>query len=514
MKKSARRTLGKGELRALIGKGGANLLFLTGVFFLSLFAIGGTRGVLTFLKERMDDPFVQLVGIDIPYGMTVDECNQWVFGAPCPSDVNCSPESVRRCDNWNKEFSIKDFVAVHQTARFFSVQHPPSVKAKKPTLGWVGNIDESSGLYSCVQSRPENFITDTATNPLFSADCPHGLILSKEFAKKADYNWTTGSGYLWFHMGPDEEGIPLPVAAVVANLPEDIDILASDRIFKYLKHRRQWALGGHPLHPSTRLSTTHILVEDTSVAQFQQWKSQAYKVWPSQSHFKQHVVLEMRTGSPDIPGMRAPIPENNPFFSGDLTGSPDFSFVFFDDLNRVAAYRDTLRDHPEWYTQTTNKIILDTTDVEAKQNLATFESVARTMSWALLILGVLLIMFYMGALFNNHLESNEQNLGTLQAFGFSNTAIIRLYILIGSELILLAFALSYCLLFVIGTPGVQFILRTTDVNLYEQVRFQHAPMWQLAIAFVILPALAIGLQVRKRLVGATPGDLIYKRRRS
>lgn len=513
MKRSARRTLGNAELRALIGKGGVNLIFLTGVFLLSLFAIGGTRGVLTFLTERMDDPFVQLVGIDIPYGIGIDECNQWVFGAPCPDLDNCPQGAVQRCSHWNKEFSIKDFVAVHQTARLFSIQDPSGNTSMNTVLGWVGNISEGSGLYSCVQSRPENFITDTAANPLFSEHCAHGLILSMEFATRVGYDWKSGNGYLWFHMGSETSGVPLPVAAVVANLPEEIDILASNTLFKYLKHRAQWQ-SGHPLHPDTRLSTTHILVEDTLVAPFQQWKSDAYRIWPSQSHYLEHIVLEMRQDDPTIPGLRVPIPENNPFYSGSLDGTPDFSYVFFDDLNRVAAYRDTLRDHPEWYTQSDNKIILDTTDVEAKQNLATFESVARTMSWALLSLGVMIIMLYLGALFNNHLESNEQNLGTLQAFGFSNSAIIRLYIVIGAELIVLAFAFSYGLLLAIGTLGVQFILKATEVNLYDRVSFEHAPFWQLAIAFLALPALAIGLQVRKRLVGATPGDLIYKRRHS
>ena len=74
------------------------------------------------------------------------------------------------------------------------------------------------------------------------------------------------------------------------------------------------------------------------------------------------------------------------------------------------------------------------------------------MSCALLVLGVLLIVLYLVALFKNHLETNEQNLGILQAFGFSNPAIIRLYMLIGLGLILVAFSLSYLLLAAIGTP--------------------------------------------------------------
>ena len=510
MNRAAASILGRSEFRKLMGKRGGNLLFLMGVFSFSLFAIGATKGVLNFLQERMEDPFVQLVGIEIPREISITTCNEWVFGADCPSlDDGCNPASLARCTGWKEEFGIQDFVSIYQTARLFSATGDTNAV----DVGWAANISESSGLYAAVLSRPQNFITRFEDNPLFLEDVKHGLILSLDFAKKIEYNHAEGNGYVWFHMSRSDRGIPLPVAAVVKDLPDEIEILASKNLFNFLLNRSDWSLANHPLHPSTQLSTTFVLVQDTLDDQYPAWKSQAIQIWPSQSHHPEHQLLEFKRRAASIPGPRMPIPENNNFFLKEWRGNPDISFVFFKDLDQVGAYRDTLKNNPSLYTsRKTTKIILDTADVEAKENLSTFESVARTMSWALLVLGVLLIVLYLVALFKNHLETNEQNLGTLQAFGFSNPAIIRLYMLIGLGLILVAFSLSYLLLSAIGTPLLLEILDIAGVSSTTAIEFQHATLWQLCLAFLLLPAVAIGAQIRNKLMGATPGDLIYKRR--
>ena len=121
MNRAAASILGRSEFKKLMGKRGGNLLFLMGVFSFSLFAIGATKGVLNFLQERMEDPFVQLVGIEIPREISISTCNEWVFGADCPSlDDGCNPASLARCTGWKEEFGIQDFVSIYQTARLFS----------------------------------------------------------------------------------------------------------------------------------------------------------------------------------------------------------------------------------------------------------------------------------------------------------------------------------------------------------------------------------------------------------
>jgi len=67
--KDFRKVFYKNEGKELLGKDLRNFWFLILILFITYTAIGFASGSLKYLKKKMDDPFINWVNVNIPFGM-------------------------------------------------------------------------------------------------------------------------------------------------------------------------------------------------------------------------------------------------------------------------------------------------------------------------------------------------------------------------------------------------------------------------------------------------------------
>lgn len=184
-------------------------------------------------------------------------------------------------------------------------------------------------------------------------------------------------------------------------------------------------------------------------------------------------------------------------------------------LEKARELAAELRDNKEKYGCETKfdngGLEIDLTDVENKENLGIFSKFARLLSFAVVVLALILIINYTGAILRMHINQNKRNLGTLMAFGYENQTITRLYLIITSVLLGAAFVISYLLVWPIGYFGLELFLLVSGLdNVASEVVFSHIPIYYSVLLFVAIPLAIVSYRIRKQLT-ATPGDLVYDR---
>ena len=109
--------------------------------------------------------------------------------------------------------------------------------------------------------------------------------------------------------------------------------------------------------------------------------------------------------------------------SKEVGGTLNAEYLLFR-LNALEKARELaaeLRDNKEKYGCQTKfdngGLEIDLTDVENKENLGIFSKFARLLSFAVVVLALILIINYTGAILRMHISQNKRNLGTLMALG-------------------------------------------------------------------------------------------------
>ncbi|MCA1764545.1 MAG: hypothetical protein LC664_16355, partial [Flavobacteriales bacterium] len=148
-------------------------------------------------------------------------------------------------------------------------------------------------------------------------------------------------------------------------------------------------------------------------------------------------------------------------------------------------------------------IEIDTRQVEVKENFALVSSLTWTISVILLAFGVLSIILFVNNLLRTHLFKVRTNLGTFKAFGLSNSFLNTIYLKIISVFLFIAILIAFLL------AGIVDLI---EHFIYEESRFNIISPWVLvAILLLVVVSLFISFRTSKRILGDTPGNLIYNR---
>ena len=165
--------------------------------------------------------------------------------------------------------------------------------------------------------------------------------------------------------------------------------------------------------------------------------------------------------------------------------------------------------HPT--TKRDNTLEIDLTDIESKENLSIFNGFALLLSAALVLMSLILIVNYTGAVLRLHINKNKKNLGTLTAFGYPNKIIISLYLKITATILGGSFLISYLLVWPLGYLGFETCLGVFGLSeTLAEVSFAHIPIYYSLPLFVLLPLAVVAWRIQGQLK-ATPGDLVYDR---
>ncbi len=144
---------------------------------------------------------------------------------------------------------------------------------------------------------------------------------------------------------------------------------------------------------------------------------------------------------------------------------------------------------------------IDLNTIEARRNFIFFNQLAGTLSRSLMGFGVLLAITIILRITLSHINRNKRNLGTLKAFGLSNSVIIVLYSSI-SILLVMAGLLLGAVFAVVAGYVMQYL---------GWIAFDVSGFLLLGLGIVLVSTIAIIVRLWFGLRNTNPGDLIYGR---
>ena len=475
----------KPELKSLAGgKRLSTLLFLTLIYTLALFSLGSGLSIYNFLEEKMRDPFVEMVSTVVP----ANDCT-----------LRTVRSSIVKNDDLKAEYGITDIQLMNK--EYCLLQGEKNSDSFKS-----GAFDDDEHLLWLMLVKDTSlFLTSRSDCDPFHPFNRSGIILSERAAATLEVDYTVLSNreltVTGFGQKKKKNPVALPVLGVVKQLPLGLDVLMHEQTLGFLDSRdaSTATFDKMRLVPNDRVQQIPAntkMPESCAVpgGRLYPWNSN----FPGMSHVKKWGIStqRLRLGDTDY-ALQNLVPE----------------YVLFqfeaESLGKVRALNEHLQQNRKRYGCDAEKeraLKIDLTDIESKEILRLFLNFARILSTALILLSVVLIVNYTGAILRLHISKNKRNLGTLTAFGYRNREITWMYLRITATILSAAFVISYVLVWPVGF----FVFNFEWFDSLSEVQFRQLPLWISIPLFMLLPLVIVSLRIRQQLK-ATPGDLVYDR---
>jgi len=180
---------------------------------------------------------------------------------------------------------------------------------------------------------------------------------------------------------------------------------------------------------------------------------------------------------------------------------PNYLSFMFEDLSKVKAF--------SVWAKETHGVRIDMAQIEAKENFNTFNILASMLCLFISVIAIAFVAIFLYFLIDSHFRKISKTLGTMMAFGLGNKQIIRIYL---SVFLLMIFASLLSVIAVLG--GAEILFNTTKWWQYEgkMPHFSLCDIWVMTTILVIplISAIATVIFLKYKLK-ATPGDLIFER---
>jgi hypothetical protein len=483
----------KGEKAEIYGAGNFNFKVFIAILTFTFCAIGGANLSLSYLEDRMSDPFVNLLSIDIP------------------------SSKVRQVEALKTQLSMDSLKKRYNYASITNyVEFPVAFSGPEGTK-WVKgrSIEITNPILDRLVAK-DNLLVGSG----FQNDREVGLIISQRLLDELGYVNTPTH----IDMSFNGQSVPIPIRAIVKELPELNYFIASPFFFF---QRTQLGGTAFDVIRNIKLSLFYEGVGEEAMAFKEQLEeffasSEAFKGWDAdvlkrintESHTEgTEFTLEFfgfrAEQSTDydqlVKHLSASIEDdfiryydydfNN--FPTNFRIEPDKIAINFISLDEVRSFQTFLFDNMQ--------IEVDIAKVRDKENFAFVQVLTETISILLIIFSVISICFYLYNLLKNHLQKIKPNLGTFLAFGLDPGYLYKLYRdlllkflikAVGSSLLI-----SFILLFFISVI-------TGSLPNYPDLLD-----WKLLATLVILVGsfYYIFKQTIQHILVKTPGDLIYDR---
>ena len=491
------------ELKSIIKKSKFKLIILIITLLLSLIVIGIGNGAKKYVEQRMEDPFIKFMDLKIPFGTGDLNIESWYryIEEQSVKYIYTPPEKIFECDRW---ISNTDKIGRNMSSVFSLNETSPFVKLLK-------NESSRNRLISkTIDFNNENF----------------GCIVTEELLIEIGYNKNeiqNISHIAWALSS--KEIITIPVSGIVKSLRNNYKALIPNKSYSFML-KQDWA--------RTLISDTTKLM--LFIKDDQNWKNDKFNdlrdlgfklVNKEKSQkYKSHIdgiYIEKKylNSNTDLEKLIFSVNKTNHnyirFYDIEETYIDNqkeienynkkdaYWTIMFNDFSKVEDFALDIRNN------VSKNIEIDQTIIENKKNFQFFSKLIDILSYALIAFSILSIIFFITNLLLAHIQNNKKNLGTLKAFGFSNSYIIVTYSIITMVLILVCFILSYILSMFSGNIFLD-IFTQSSTGYLQQIQYENYPIITLLISMVIIPALFIMGTIFSYLYKVTPGDLIYERK--
>lgn len=477
------REIGIPEFKSVIGKWGSKIFFLILILFISLIAMGIANGSLEYLKEKMNDPFMQFVDVD----------HRWDGAVKGFPEFNKVIADQYKDDNQNK---VKSVFETHvKSERFFN----KNLNDAKTKEGFI--LDTDNDFYKSLINK-DLFLT----NKNSFHNNQWGVIITERFMNQLGLDLS--SPYINIQKGNNT--LPIPICGIVKKLRNNKEFIMSKKLYSLLYGN------------SEKIS---VLKSDTSQGVMRWFLPGVLNLSGdliSRSITKTEIYAEQSL--PHSYGLMVETPD----FSNDLSNIGavrvyDYNVLDLDIEQNIGApdtytflFRspDDVLSFDSWIEEKYG-IDLEESRMEAKRNFGFFENLSKLLSFALIAFSIISIIFFIINLLLSHINKNKRNLGTLKAFGLPNKHIIILYSTITLLLVTISYISAYVLSDLLGQVVLDSYIAFKKISLenyLNYVVFDNENFINVFGLFVLLPTTIIITVLFIYLYKVTPGDLIYERK--
>jgi len=497
------------EGKEILGKNAINLLILIGILFITFVAIGFANGSLDYLNDKMNDPFINWVSIEVPYRR---------------ADAIAEIRTQLNQDSISERF---DYQSV--TGHFsFSLQFWNS--ERKGTFQAVGRTIEYGNPILTKILDDENLLQGRA----FRSVDDVGLIVTEKFLKDFKYDEDVAYVLMSQPITLDKDALlPLPVIAVVKELPG----LNSFAATPYFRSQRIVDIkANNPFHP--KHTRELILFSQTDSVGAYKFRDALKSFFSKNSRYAnfdpmfsvQKNSLSYQTGYNVSVSFYPELPQNQldslfqqvkkckqladfdftrfynyRFYSVENHRNYDYLSVNFISLEKVREFKN--------YLAKTAHIQIDVAQIDAKENYHFVSQLTLIISLILIIFSVLSVCLFTSHILMRHLEKIKTNIGTFKAFGMDNESLQKIYIYMVYRFMFKAIAYAFVAAFLYGSMGGgRLILMIGGSPEANYSYFELFNKWTFAAVFVlIIISFVVLSRTAKLILNKTPGDLIYNR---
>lgn len=469
----------------------AKLLLLLVVVITSFWGIGFSSAIQFYLKKKMDNPFVRFITVTVTRGAKLEILT----------------------NDLSKNENQKHFHYNNYTEIYTSIPNFQSTSLKQPDA-YIRAVDKEDSLFHFLFYESDIMISHTPID-ITNNETTWGIIVTEDYLRKLGYS-NLNVSYINYIMpyGSVDQTVPLPVAAVVKQLPDYFDGFVSNKLLMAINGN----FDKNPLDLSFHKSELCFFIATETVDILKEKIKAEYD------------SIEFLENECQVNGVRCLLQTNNPEyeleqikskFKNDSIirtynfndkvmpqidlGKPSYLSIPFNSLDSISVFQKYIEGNH-------NLVRIDMNTVEAKNNFNFFDKISNLLSVLLTIFGsVLLITITLNTVLN-HIDQNKTNLGTLKAFGMSNLSVTLVYTSISAMLIFIITSIGYITSFLLGNVIANIVARIKGMSVDPgtDLFILHIDGF-LIFNFLILPVITVSIFIYFKLFNKTPGDLIYER---
>ena len=513
----------KRESKVVLGKYYANLWLLTAVLMATFISIAFSHGSMLYLNEKMNDPFTMWVDIysgDKNSRGRFDEFREALLKEEV-KDKYCFSEVQTDIYYPYTFYNISD-----KETHYFRCRFVENISGSL-----INKILEEENLVNgcrIPQSSLDNstlgfIITEDVMKKLgISPDSIPAYINFTSYAKGAD---NFGFDNFCYDKDDKKENAPAPVPllGIVKRLPSGMDMIGSYN-YQLQRSKNNLQLTKDEYHrelyyyiednienfekrvesviPDT-LKRTLDVIPCNDIKQLKSWRNgnivRVYVADRVNSPTSLFIDIDRKILSTYPSSRITRIYNYHKNNSNGVGEQYDYLSIQFNDLNSIKAFEQFAKEFA---------VEIEMSQVNAKENFNSVTTMANVLSIAMIAFAIICIVMYIVNMMQNYFQKVKCNLGTFKAFGMSSLKLIGVYVLI-IIMVLLVAIISALLL----TYGIELLLPVFGIM--KDGTASYLAVWNtktgLSVIVVLLSTILTIFMVLNKMLGRTPGDLIYDR---
>lgn len=526
------------EGKELEGNNRSNLWILIGMLSLTFLAIAFANGSLDYLNKKMSNPFIKWITISVPATSAgkVYEYKEYL-----------NQPDLKQTYGYDTISSYRNF--------FMTFRYRNS---EDTDAGSGRTIETSNPLLEEILSSKNGFAGSTFRN---REDV--GLIVTKDFLK--EFGYATNEVFVFMEMTQghfdemdqryvidDKRAVPIPVRAVVDNLPGSNKIAFTPYFYKQRVSYHQQNKSGNPFNPlahEAEINTNQLIYYLNSTDKeeiklfigtvknffeehqlYKNWGANVFEVPNDYMNNGVNIQITFMDAPEDIKVLdkiHKELDESNYLADFKVNGNRAMKYVRFyeydlrnfegdikaDYLSINLNSLDKIRDLRK-YILKTHELEIDISKVEALENYNFVTRLTIIISAVLILFSVISICLFVANLLRTHLNKIKMNLGTFKAFGLDNENLQKIYLYMILRMVLLAKMISFIGVVLAGYIGVGRGILWLLGGKLEAGEYYFQPLsWSMLFSIGLILGFIYWIVQRTshQILQKTPGDLIYNR---